>query len=309
MVETRLLKQFIAVAEELHFHRAAARLNMAQPPLSQAIARLEDRLGFALFVRSKREVALTAAGSAFLDTAYTTLATLEAGIDKAHRVANGVAGRLTVATLSLACYAPVLETLREFRTALPAVELVIREMPSSHQLEALLSGEVDVALMRDLALPPVIESRRVLEEEIVLALPADHPGAAAAAKGGPVQLSAFAEADFVFTPRALGPGYYHQLMKLCQAAGFYPAIKQEAAQLHTLLGLVASGLGVALVPASIARSVRLDNVVICPLAPQNGESGSALSLNVNWHRENTSPLIEGFITRLAFQARKKTLPL
>ncbi|WP_447529409.1 LysR substrate-binding domain-containing protein [Vreelandella sp. TE19] len=309
MIETRLLEQFVAVAEELHFHRAAARLNMAQPPLSQAIARLEDRLGFGLFTRGKRDVALTPAGRAFLETAYATLDTLETGISKARDVANGVAGRLRVATLSLAGYAPVLATLRDFRCALPEVELDLREMPSARQLEALLAGEVDVALMRELTLPPVIETRKVLEEAILLALPADHPGAAHAASSESVRLEAFAECDFVFTPRGLGPGYHHRLMALCQAAGFTPAIKQEAAQLHTLLGLVASGLGVALVPSSLARSVRLDGVVFCALAPLAGGPDSTLALNVNWHRENTSPLVEDFIARLAFQVDEKALPL
>ncbi|WP_447926552.1 LysR substrate-binding domain-containing protein [Vreelandella sp. EE27] len=306
MIETRLLKQFIVVAEELHFHRAAARLHMAQPPLSQAIARLEERLGFALFLRSRRSVTLTPAGRALLEAAYATLEQLDVGIDRARRVANGVAGRLTIATLSLAGYTPVLKTLRAFRSALPEVELDLREMPSARQLEALLAGEVDVALMRELPLPPVIDSRPVLEEAIILALPADHPEASS---GEPVSLAAFAECDFVFTPRALGLGYHHRLMALCQAAGFTPAIKQEAAQLHTLLGLVASGLGVALVPASLARSIRLDGVVFCALAPLSGGPDSTLALNVNWHRENTSPLVEDFIGRLAFQAGEKVLPL
>ncbi|WP_252107157.1 MULTISPECIES: LysR family transcriptional regulator [unclassified Halomonas] len=309
MIETRLLRQFIVVAEELHFHRAAARLHMAQPALSQAIAKLEARLGFAALTRSRRSVALTPAGRAFLETAYATLDTLDAGIGRARRVADGVAGRLTIATLSLAGYTPVLETLRAFRRALPEVELDLREMPSARQLEALVAGEVDVALMRELALPAVIETRQVLTEAILLALPTDHPGAKSAASNEPVALGDFAESDFVFTPRALGPGYHHQLMALCQAAGFTPNIQQEAAQLTTLLGLVASGLGVALVPASIARSLRLDGVVFCALAPLPGRPDASLALNVNWHRENTSPLIEDFITRLKSQTRNETLPL
>ncbi|MFI0471867.1 LysR family transcriptional regulator [Halomonas sp. HMF6819] len=304
MIETRLLRQFIVVAEELHFHRAAARLHMAQPALSQAIAKLEARLGFATLTRSRRSVALTPAGRAFLETAYATLDTLDAGIGRARRVADGVAGRLTIATLSLAGYTPVLETLRAFRRALPEVELDLREMPSAHQLEALVAGEVDVALMRELALPAVIETRQVLTEAILLALPTDHPGAAS---NEPVDLGHFAESDFVFTPRALGPGYHHQLMALCQAAGFTPNIQQEAAQLTTLLGLVASGLGVALVPASIARSLRLDGVVFRALAPLPGRPDASLALNVNWHRENTSPLIEDFIARLASQTRDEAL--
>ncbi|MGP8292125.1 LysR substrate-binding domain-containing protein [Vreelandella zhanjiangensis] len=291
MVETRLLKQFIAVAEELHFHRAAARLNMAQPPLSQAIARLEDRLGFQLFIRSKREVALTLAGSAFLETAYTTLNHLETGIQRARDVAGGVAGRLTVTTVSLAYYEPVLDALRQFRKSLPNVELVIQEMPSSHQVKALMTGNSDVAFMRHMPIPNSIRSRKVLEESILLALPIDHPSV----NKGSLDLSDFAQEDFVFTPQALGPGYYHQLMALCETAGFYPRIKQEAAQLHTLVGLVASGFGIALLPECMANAVLNHKVAFCPLRPIGDDSNAVLGLYMNWHHDNASPLLTKFI--------------
>lgn len=236
MIETRLLRQFIAVAEELHFHKAAQRLHMAQPPLSQAINRLEEKLGFGLLLRNKRGVRLTAAGAAFLDTAYRTLAELEQGIEYARNVSAGVSGKLTITAISIAYYDSLLNRLRRFRETYPNVQLTIREMPSASQAKALLAGEADIGFMRRLPLPVgTLEARLLLDEQIVMALPASHPMARFEA----VDLREFADEDFVFTPQALGGGYHAQLVALCESAGFYPKVVQEAAQIHTLLGLVA----------------------------------------------------------------------
>ena len=219
MIETRLLRQFIAVAEELHFHKAAIRLHMAQPPLSQAINRLEGKLGFSLFTRSKRGVKLTPAGGVFLDAAYSTLNELERGIEHARQVAEGIAGKLTVTAVSITYYASLLSSLRRFRETFPKVQLVIKEMPSASQAKAIVSGEADIAFMRKLPIAAQnVESRLLLNEQIVMALPADHSKADA----GQIDLRDFAGEDFVFTPQALGSGYHSQLIALCEAAGFLP---------------------------------------------------------------------------------------
>jgi len=292
MIETRLLRQFIAVAEELHFHKAAERLHMAQPPLSQAISRLEDKLGLRLFTRSRREVVLTPAGQAFVQTAYRTLKELEQGVAYARQVAQGVAGVLTVTAVSIAYYEPLLITLRQFRQAFPLVQLVIKEMPSSCQAKALLAAEADIAFMRKLPFSAAaLESRLLLDEAIVMALPLDHPKA----QSGPVELRDFADEDFVFTPQALGSGYHGQLVGLCEAAGFSPRVVQEAAQLHTLIGLVSCGFGVALVPQSIAASTLRDKVAFRPIRPLTGPANPTLGLYMNWHADNPSPLIQRFI--------------
>jgi len=292
MIEIRLLRQFIAVAEELHFHRAALRLNMAQPPLSQAINRLEDKLGFSLFSRNKREVKLTAAGTAFLQAAYRTLKELEQGVEYARQVADGIAGVLTITAVSIAYYEPLLNTLRQFREAFPKVQLVIKEMPSSSQAKALLAAEADIAFMRKLPFAAQnIESRLLLDEAIIMALPLDHPKA----QSGPIELRDFAEEDFVFTPQALGSGYHNQLIRLCEAAGFYPRVVQEAAQLHTLVGLVSCGFGVALVPESIAGSATGNKVVFRPIRPLTESANPAIGLYMSWHAHNPSPLISSFI--------------
>ncbi|MEC4167610.1 LysR family transcriptional regulator [Pseudomonas sp. MS-1(2024)] len=292
MIETRLLRQFIAVAEELHFHKAAIRLHIAQPPLSQAINRLEGKLGFSLFTRNKREVKLTPAGTVFLQAAYQTLKALERGIEHARQVSEGIAGTLTVTAVSIAYYEPLLSTLRRFRQRFPDVQLVIREMPSSSQAKAILAAEADIAFMRKLPHSAQnIESRLLFEEAIVMALPLDHPKA----QSGPIELRDFADEDFVFTPQALGSGYHNQLIALCEAAGFYPRVVQEAAQIHTLIGLVSCGFGVALVPESIAGSNMRDKVVFRPIRPVAESANPAIGLYMSWHAHNPSPLINRFI--------------
>lgn len=299
MIETRLLRQFIAVAEELNFNKAAIRLHMAQPPLSQAINRLEDKLGFSLFTRNKRGVKLTPAGDAFLNTAYSTLKELELGIEHARQVSQGIAGKLTVTALSIAYYESLLSTLRQFRESYPKVQLIIKEMPSSSQARAIVSGEADIAFMRKLPISAQnVESRLLLDEEIVMALPADHPKA----KEGRIDLRDFAGEDFVFTPQALGIGYHSQLIALCEAAGFYPRVVQEAAQIQTLIGLVACGFGVALVPESIAGSIMRDKVLFRRINPVTASPNPAIGLYMSWNTDNQSPLLDSFISLLDFGA-------
>ncbi|MDY7532906.1 LysR family transcriptional regulator [Pseudomonas sp. Bout1] len=283
MIETRLLRQFIAVAEELHFHKAALRLHMAQPALSQAINRLEDKLGFALLARDRRGVQLLPAGAAFVQTAYSVLGQLQHGVEHARQVSQGIAGTLTVTSVSIAGYPWLLDTLKQFRLAFPKVRLVIKEMPSARQAKALLDGDADIAFLRYLpGQADNLESRLLLDEPILMALPCDHPHAGDAA----VELRDFADTDFVFTPQVLGSGYHQQLIALCEAAGFYPRVVQEADQLHTLIGLVACGFGVALVPESIARSISSDKVVFLPLTA----ASSSIGLYLNWRTDNSSPL-------------------
>ena len=299
MIETRLLRQFIAVAEELNFNKAAIRLHMAQPPLSQAINRLEDKLGFSLFTRNKRGVKLTPAGDAFLNTAYSTLKELELGIEHALQVSQGIAGKLTVTALSIAYYESLLSTLRQFRESYPKVQLIIKEMPSSSQARAIVSGEADIAFMRKLPISAQnVESRLLLDEEIVMALPADHPKA----KEGRIDLRDFAGEDFVFTPQALGIGYHSQLIALCEAAGFYPRVVQEAAQIQTLIGLVACGFGVALVPESIAGSIMRDKVLFRRINPVTASPNPAIGLSMSWNTDNQSPLMDSFISMLDYNA-------
>lgn len=295
MIETRLLKQFIAVAEELHFHKAAQRLHMAQPPLSQAIGRLEAKLGFAVFLRNRREVKLTAAGTAFLEAAYRTLRELDQGVEYARNVAHGISGKLSITAISIAYYESLLSSLRRFREVYPDVRLTLREMPSAAQAEALMAGESDVAFMRKLpVVPDAIDARLILTEQIVMALPANH----VRAQQPSVDLRDFAGEDFVFTPQALGNGYFDQLIALCESAEFYPKVVQEAGQIHTLIGLVACGFGVALVPESFASSTLRERLVFRPIDPIGEQANPGMGLYMKWNRHNASPALGSFIALL-----------
>jgi DNA-binding transcriptional LysR family regulator len=257
MIETRVLKQFVVVAEVLNFHRAAEQLHMSQPPLSVAIRQLEEKLGVTLLIRDRGGVTLTPAGEAFLAHAREMLHAMSAGIHYVRNVARGMAGKLTLSSVSLASYPRLLAVLRQFRQTYPQVELVIKEMPSALQINAVQRGDVDLAFIRKPA--QSVKACRLthfVSEEILLAVPAEH----LLASHSTVDLQALATEDFVFTPPALGEGYYHHLMGLCQQAGFYPRIVQEAAQLSTLIALVSCGFGVALVPESVAKTVANQNV-------------------------------------------------
>jgi DNA-binding transcriptional LysR family regulator len=275
VIETRLLRQFLAVAEELHFHRAAERLHMAQPPLSQAIARLEQRLGFALFQRHSRGVRLTPAGVQLLTTARATLLTLEHGVHQARRIAQGQSGELRLGSLALAGHPELLTGLKRFRQQWPDIELKLHQASSAQLARMLLEDQLDLALLRDV---PELDERLHChlwrEEALLLALPADHPQACETS----VALADFADAPFVFTPSTLGNRYHQHLLDLCQAAGFTPRIEQQAAQLQTVASLVACGFGVALLPESAAQANAQTGVSFRPLR----DVASPLPLYLAW---------------------------
>lgn len=285
MIETRLLRQFIAVAEELHFHRAAERLHMAQPPLSQAIRKLEEEIGARLFERTNRSVTLTAAGASFLETARRLIAQLNEGVEQARRMAAGIEGRLVITFIDTAHYAALPPILRAFRSRYPNIELTLREATTVEQIEALEAGEADVGFMRQ---PGSSRHRMTLEsvckEAILVALPEDHHWASAKI----VRLSELAAEAFVSTPRLEGPGFHDQFIALCRLAGFSPRIVQEARQMQTVAGLVAGGLGVALVPASLAQA-RRSGVTFRPIEVKAPENLRHADLLMAWDASRTSP--------------------
>lgn len=285
MIETRLLRQFIAVAETLHFNRAAQRLHMAQPPLSQAIRRLEAEIGTALFERNNRSVALTPAGTAFLETARRILDGLEDGVARTRRVAQGMDGHLTMTFINIAPYAPLLRALRDFRVASPAVAFTLREATTREQVEALESGAADIGFLRAPgASAPGLRFQALLREPVCVALPAGHPLAAQAS----IELASLRGQPFVVSARALGQGFHDQLVQLCQAAGFQPAVAQEARQLQTLIALVAAGFGIALLPGSLAAQ-RGEDVVFRKIEVDAPVALTHLDLLMAWNPGRASP--------------------
>jgi DNA-binding transcriptional LysR family regulator len=243
------LRYFVAVAERLHFGRAAQSLHISQPPLSRAIRGLEERLGVTLFARTRRRVELTSEGARLLEETRRMLSQLERTALELRGMAAGEQGRLRLGFVSLADYGVLPGLLKAFKAARPGVSLALREMLSPEQAAALAAGELDFGLL----LPPVageLEHLVVQSEKFVFALPARH---AAARRRGRVAMRELAGEAFVMVPREIAPGLYDIVAGLAARAGFSLQVTQEAIQMQTVVSLVSSGLGVAIVPASIAN--------------------------------------------------------
>lgn len=260
-MELRQLRYFVAVAEELHFRRAAARLHISQPPLSQQIAALESELGCRLLERTRRRVELTAAGDAFLRDARTLLAELDRAIGTARAIDSGQAGVLRIGFVGSALHSILPAAVQRFRRARPQVEVELRERSTVEGLRALVTGAVDVALVR----PPIEPDATlfvevVLRERTIAVLPADHPLAALRR----VPLRRLASEPLVLFPRAQAPGYHDLLIGRLAATGAPPRVVQYAPEMITIVGLVAAGIGVSPVPASVEH-LGLDGVTYRPL--------------------------------------------
>ena len=298
-MELRHLRYFIAVAEELHFGRAALQLGISQPPLSQQIQALEDELGVRLFERTNRRVALSEAGRLFLPEARQVLAQLERAVAIARRAQRGELGELKVGFTSSAPFTSTIpRAIQAFRVACPDVHLDLCELSSRGVAEAVAEGRLQVGMLRPLeALPAGLTALELFAEPLVAVLPAGHPLAAASAAG--VSLAALADEPFVFFPRSYGTGLYDQLLGLARAAGFSPRIVQEASEAMTLIGLVATGLGVTVLPASFSR-MRIDGVVCRTL----DDPGASTAVWLVRQCDETSPLVRRFAELLEGQARQ-----
>jgi DNA-binding transcriptional LysR family regulator len=260
-VELRQLRYFVAVAEELHFRRAAARLHVSQPPLSLQIRQLEEELGCQLLNRTRRRVELTAAGHAFLRDARAILHELDTASETARRIDAGQTDRLRISFVGSALLSIVPRAVQRFRAARPDVEVVLRERSTVDQLRAVAEGTVDVGLIR----PPIEQSdqlhvEHVMGEQTIAALPVDHP----LTEFRRVPLARLAAEPLVLFPRTQAPGFHDLLISSLAATGAYARVVQYAPEMLTILGLVAGGIGVSLAPASVQR-MALDGIAFRPL--------------------------------------------
>lgn len=254
MIELRHLRQFVAVAEELHFGRAAARLHMTQPPLTMAIRQLEGLLGTELFVRTRRSVALSPAGDALLPQARRVLSQVDELGPTVRAAAQGIVGRLRLGFVSTIGYGALPGWLRGFREQVPGVELALREATLDVQLAAFAAGEIDAGFVlhaRGERLPG-FEQVVVVDEPLVLALPADHPMAGRDA----LRIAEVLREPLVIFPRSISPSLYDALLLAYRAHQAAPHIAQEAIQMQTIVNLVSAGIGVAWVPESVTRLQR-----------------------------------------------------
>lgn len=264
VIDLRLLRQFIAVAEELHFHRAARRLAMSQPPLTVAIRRLEAEIGATLIERGNRTVALTAAGAALLQEARVLLRQADHAVLAARDAAAGRIGTVRLGYVGSAMYSRLPVAIRVFRRSQPGVRLELREATTAAQLAALHAGELDVAI----TIPPFggehgLQVQRFDTDRLAIALPVAHR----LAGQDLVRLGELAGKPIVLWPGREGRGFYDRAVRLCAAAGFVPEVVQEAHGMHAVLSLVAVETGVSIVPAGMA-SVRASEIRYMPIAEE-----------------------------------------
>lgn len=286
-MEIRQLRYFIAVAEEMHFNRAAARLHIAQPALSQQIQRLERELKTMLFARTTRSVELTETGKVLLVAARRVIMESEDALRSIEQAVEGRTGTLRVGFVGSAALNLIPRIVPPLRQMYPDLELELHELTTEQQLSSLEAGNLDVGIVRDVESLPGITARELTREPLVVALPEDHPLAGQTT----LALTDLAEAGFVVFPRQQVSRLYDVISALCLQAGFRMRVAQEAVQFPTILGLVAAKTGIAVVPEGM-RALQLPGLRYVPLADE--AATSTISLIVTTERSGT-PLISRFI--------------
>lgn len=257
-IELRHLRYFIAVADELHFGRAAERLHISQPPLSQQIQALEAHVGAALFYRSNRTVRLTQAGVAFQHEARQILQRVEEASQQAARIHRGESGNLTLGLTSSAPFLRrVSRTLHRFRLTYPDVNIRIEQLNSKQQIDPLLEGKLDLGIMRNGELPPQLAHQMIWSEPLIAVVHKDNPLNDLPA--GELTFQHMADQPFVFFSKDVGTSLYDDILVQLKAQGITPYITQEVGEPLTIIGLVAAGLGVSILPASYLR-IQVDGV-------------------------------------------------
>lgn len=288
-MELRQLRYFIAVAEEEHFGRAAEKLGMAQPPLSQQIKKLEEEMGVLLFRRSSRRVALTTEGQAFACTVRKTLAAMERGVDQVRMMARGEKARLRVGFIASAAHSEFPKAVALFRRKHPDILLDLREMHSIHQYQKLKKGELDAGLLMFFQSEITgLECHSFLKEPYMLAVRRDHP----LARSCSLDIRSLHRENFVMYPRWNHPTTYDTIMSRFERLGVEPAIVQESTTLQTKLALIASGMGIGLLPCRMQAT--------CPpevrMIPFDWRGEPLMSeLRVAWRYSGQSPVLESFL--------------
>lgn len=261
-ITLRRMEQFIAVAEELHFHRAAERLNMSQPPLTSAIQKLEEDLGVKLIKRGNRVLGLTLAGETFVSEARETLRQAEKAITSTVDVAEGRTGVLRLGYVGSALYGRLPDVIRKFRASHPKVRLELREATTTAQITALRDGMLDIGIL----IPPLEQAEDVEQtlfdrDRLCMAIPKDHP----LSKRSELTLADLADEPFILWPMVEGRSFHLQVIRLCAKADFVPTITQEAHGMHAVLSLVSVGGGVSVIPQSMS-GFRGDQISYHPLS-------------------------------------------
>ena len=294
-MELRQLRYFTVLASELNFTRAADKLNMSQPPLSYQIASLEAELGARLFNRTSRSVELSEAGKALLPHALAVLQRIEAAREQVTRVAQGVEGRVTIGLSGSHFLGPFPQFIKQFREKRPGVEVVLQEMRPADHVQALRAGQLDISLTRGLPADGQLAAVLLWRDPVVLVVPLGHR----LAKRTRVRLLELKGEDFVFL-RLDSSVFAQRMFDACVTAGFAPRIVQQVIEIPSVLNLVAAGLGVSLVPTSLAR-LRRDAVAVCRLSQHlQASAGGEVSGDVYLLRRSSdqSPAVHEFADAL-----------
>ncbi|MEX0730217.1 MAG: LysR substrate-binding domain-containing protein [Aquisalimonadaceae bacterium] len=294
-MELRQLRYFLAVAEELNFTRAAARVGIAQPPLSMQISGLERELGAALFTRTKRKVALTAAGEALVVHARRVINTTQQAAEIVRAIANGEEGSLSIGAIFSSIYTLVPDALRSFTADHPTVDVRLQEMTVAQQILALHDGRIDLGIMRGPVSDPDLETAVLFSEPFVAAIPADHP----LARQARVSPEEFASEPLISISPAANLNFSARMVGMFVERDQSLRIVQEVADMHTLLGLVGAGLGVSVVPASL-QSIRINQVVYRPFTRRTPSTIMQLA----WHKGSASQTLPAFVAAAHAAAEK-----
>jgi DNA-binding transcriptional LysR family regulator len=284
-LELRHLRYFVAVAEELHFGRAARRLHLSQPPLSQQIRKLEEILGYALFVRTSRSVTLTKAGEDFLERARRTLRNVQRDMDETRSIGRGEVGSLNIGFVGSGMLATLPEIFKAYREAYPRVRLYLHESFTARVVEGLENGTLDAGILRDGDPAEGLNITTIFSEPYVAVLPATHPRA----KQKSISPGMLRDEPFIYYPRSAGARAFEKPMTLFEEYGFRPHIAQEASHWLTILSLIGAGLGVSVAPACVSR-VASPEVVCLPLRRTKIVSNIELA----WAVGEARPIVKRF---------------
>lgn len=291
-IELRHLRYFIAVAEELHFGRAAERLHISQPPLSQQIQALEEQINAKLLERNNRNVALTPAGAMFLKEAYQILSQVDAAATKAARMEKGELGELSIGFTSTTPFMhKVTMSLRQYREAYPEVSIHMHQMNTKQQIAPLITGRIDMGIMRNTVLPEQLDYQLLFRESFMVAVYEGHPLLEFEEQG--VDIQQLANYPLIFFEREVGTALYDEISRLLSSAGVIPKISQEAGEAMTILGLVSAGMGISIITESFTR-MKIDGVRYIKLS--NIEASSEVWLVYNTRR--TLPAVAKKLTHL-----------
>lgn len=285
-MELKQLRFFLAVAEELHYTRAAERVNIAQPALSQQILNLEHSLGTPLFSRNKRSVSLTQAGEDLVPHARRVLNAAGEAALSVGAVRDGQAGRLSIGAVYSALYAILPAVLSEFRLAHPRIEISVQEMTVSQQLEAIRQGRIDLGFLRGSAAVEGLRSEVLFSERLVAVMPAGDP----LAQQDTVSVADIAARPFIAIAYENNASYSELVARLFSAVGAQPDICSRASDMHTILCLVMAGFGVSIVPASV-MAVGVNGVAYRPIAG----IVPTIDASIAWHKDISYPFLPAFI--------------